>query len=386
MRDALAAPAGDAHLPAVSDPSADGSRVVPPSLAEYLDDLQLPACVFVHATFSQHAIAPPIFQNLALEALLARGTVLPDGETLPAPPCDIQPNLLDVIDQPSRTELQSWLLEGVAPSSSPRKRPRRPSQRHIALQLDENISFPKLRWRASVGDGYTVLTHLPAIELVHGGGVKSAAADDGGTRRAGYERIGELEVAAERVRDATSLEGLAFTLWHSPVGMFRVNKDLSVTQANPAWRRTIGLGAGESNDSWGNRIHPDDTERVFAHYAEIAATSPLRRDECEWRWLMGDKEQNRVCVIEPVLIDGVMEGYSGYLEKYVALRFRLSLPVFLARIVQRGPNSLRTTASTSRKPSSPHPKLAKPSSGQNSPSSPTPAPSASRATHSTGRS
>ncbi|CDR49093.1 hypothetical protein NBRC10512_002638 [Rhodotorula toruloides] len=318
MRDPPAASTGSARLDK-PDRAADGTRsVVPPSLADYLDDLPLPACVFAHSTFTRDAIAPPAYQNLAFEALLAQGKVLSDDTTLPHPLNDIERTLLDVIDEPSFAQLRQWLLEGVATfpssSSSPRKRPRQSSQRHIALQLDENISFPKLRWRASVRDGYTVLTHLPAVELVHGGGVKSAAVQEERTGRAGVVRLGELEVSADRVRDATSLEGLAFTLWHSPIGMFRVNKDLQVTQANPAWRKTIGIGPGESNDSWGNRIHPDDTERVFAHYAEIAATSPLRRDECEWRWLMGDKEQNRVCVIEPVIIEGVMEGYSGYLE------------------------------------------------------------------------
>ncbi|GAA5988813.1 hypothetical protein JCM11641_004861 [Rhodosporidiobolus odoratus] len=129
------------------------------------------------------------------------------------------------------------------------------------------------------------------------------------------ERLGDVEVSCGGARDSTSLEGLAYTLWHAPVGLFRVNMDLSVTQATPRWRQTCGLSAGETNDAWGARVHPQDRERVLAHYQKIAEEMPNKRDECQFRWLPeGDLDQWCVCTLEPCIIGGRMEGYTGLLE------------------------------------------------------------------------
>lgn len=44
-----------------------------------------------------------------------------------------------------------------------------------------------------------------------------------------------------------------------------------------------GLSEGETNDAWPARIHPDDRERVVAHYTRMAEELPLERDEQEVR-------------------------------------------------------------------------------------------------------
>lgn len=132
------------------------------------------------------------------------------------------------------------------------------------------------------------------------------------------EPIGDNEISIAGANDSTSLEGMAYTLWHSPIGCFRVNRDLSITQANPKWRQTCGLQEGESNDSWPAMVHPDDREKVVNHYSKIAETLPLERDEYEFRWLSdGTRDRWCMCVIEPAVINGVMAGYSGYLIKFV---------------------------------------------------------------------
>lgn len=134
------------------------------------------------------------------------------------------------------------------------------------------------------------------------------------------EPIGDNEISIAGAYDSTSLEGMAYTLWHSPIGCFRVNRDLSITQANPKWRQTCGLQEGESNDSWPAMVHPDDREKVVKHYSKIAETLPLERDEYEFRWLPdGTRDRWCMCVIEPAVINGAMAGYSGYLIKFVSV-------------------------------------------------------------------
>ncbi|BGP14897.1 hypothetical protein JCM10213_003746 [Rhodosporidiobolus nylandii] len=129
------------------------------------------------------------------------------------------------------------------------------------------------------------------------------------------EILGDTEVTCEGARDATSYEGLAFTYWNAPVGLFRVNRDLSIVQATPRWRQTCGLTPGETNDAWGARVHPDDRERVLSHYRRITEEMPMVRDECTFRWLPeGEQDQWCVCTIEPCVIAGKMEGYNGMLE------------------------------------------------------------------------
>ncbi|GAA5834256.1 hypothetical protein JCM11251_000584 [Rhodosporidiobolus azoricus] len=134
-------------------------------------------------------------------------------------------------------------------------------------------------------------------------------------RSSHVELLGEVEVSVEGARDPCTLEGMAFTLWNAPVGLFRVNTDLALTQCNPIWRRTAGLQPGETNDAWPARVHPDDRPRVIAHYQQIAQDLPWRRDQCEFRWLPeGDADQWCVCTIVPCVIDGRLEGYNGMLE------------------------------------------------------------------------
>ncbi|BGP46992.1 hypothetical protein JCM10450v2_002844 [Rhodotorula kratochvilovae] len=246
--------------------------------------------------------------------------------------------------------------------------------RQIALQLVSGVNFSKVHWRASVflEFGCTVLTMLPASNVANGGlfteaeedeeededeivhfgeearatGENAAPEDEAEEpmvegpsppssearteperfplsvqlarqrlgKRTHCEHVGEHEISLDGARDALSLEGLAFSAFNSPIGLFRVNRDLSITQANPKWRQTCGLAEGETNDAWPARIHPNDRDRVVAHYQRITAELPVERDELEFRWLP-DGIRNRwcVCVIEPAIVNGVMDGYCGYL-------------------------------------------------------------------------
>ncbi|GAA6018410.1 hypothetical protein JCM10207_000884 [Rhodosporidiobolus poonsookiae] len=126
------------------------------------------------------------------------------------------------------------------------------------------------------------------------------------------EVLGDAEVSVEGARDATSMEGLAYTLWHCPIGCFRVNRDLAVVQANVKWRETCDLAPGETNDAWAARVHPDDREKVIEHYKRIAEESPNEPDEFTFRWLPeGTQDRWVVCHIQPAIINGRLEGYTG---------------------------------------------------------------------------
>jgi len=210
--------------------------------------------------------------------------------------------LRDAMSEQLRHEMVEWLTEGVrttmaanerttspepvsptsptsptatAPSrhrlhrSSSAFYPSRPRiHRDRSFQLSTDVAFAKLYWRAShsgnENEGYTVLTQLPIGHFA----VRSsweeeqaqkeleekekANGNEKGTpaaRRAGLGKrklppgrimIGAHEVDAEKVRDPNSLEGMAYTLFHAPIGIFRVNSDLSITSANPSWRSICG--------------------------------------------------------------------------------------------------------------------------------------------------
>lgn len=77
-----------------------------------------------------------------------------------------------------------------------------------------------------------------------------------------------------------------------------------------------GLAEGETNDAWPARIHPDDRERVVQHYQRITRDLPFERDEYEFRWIReGVRDQWCVCIIEPAVINGRLDGYCGQLLK-----------------------------------------------------------------------
>lgn len=85
------------------------------------------------------------------------------------------------------------------------------------------------------------------------------------------------------------------------------------------------IAEGETNDAWPSRIHPSDRDRVVTHYLRIASDLPLERDELEFRWLPeGGKDQWCRCVIEPIVIDGRMEGYTGMLLNVRCSRLSIS--------------------------------------------------------------
>ncbi|GAA5888315.1 hypothetical protein JCM5296_003285 [Sporobolomyces johnsonii] len=324
------------------------STDVPPPLLDYLHDLALPACIYPHpsllsTTNSAADALQPAYQNPALEALLRQGVRSGPGKAQMNGAGEgkeqrgMRTLVGALVDDKAREDLRAWLVQGVrafssfpetpptTPSSSSLPAPVRPPPRDRTLQLSPDVAFPKLYWRATVAgspeEGYTVLTQLPTCDLA----MRSAAGANGQTAAAApsadekepareTHRIGDIEVDAERVKDPTTLEGMAYTLWNSPVGMFRCNRDLSVTMANPKWRQTCGVVEGESNDNWPARIHPDDRERVVAHYTRVMAELPVERDELEFRWQIdGARDQWCVCVVEPVMVAGAMEGFCGYL-------------------------------------------------------------------------
>ena len=47
----------------------------------------------------------------------------------------------------------------------------------------------------------------------------------------------------------------------------------------------------------------------------------MRRDELEFRWEREGSKTWALCVITPAVIDGKMDGYCGFLGKYVQLHF-----------------------------------------------------------------
>ncbi|CEQ40499.1 SPOSA6832_02119, partial [Sporobolomyces salmonicolor] len=313
------------------------STDIPPPLLDYLHDLALPACIYPHRSLLSSARSAsdalqPAYQNPALEALLRQGVRSGPGKGQGFTADEgteergMRTLVEALVDDEMRQDLRVWLVEGVqafssipntptrSPSSSPVPASAHPPPRDRTLQLSTDIAFSKLYWRATVAgspnDGYTVLTQLPTCDL----SMRSAAGASGQTALAapsahkeepakGKHRIGDLEVDAETVKDPTTLEGMAYTLWNSPVGLFRCNRDLSVTMANPAWRHICGVREGESTDSWASRIHPDDRERVVAHYTRVMSDLTVERDELEFRWRRDG----------PVMVDGVMEGWCGYL-------------------------------------------------------------------------
>jgi len=82
-------------------------------------------------------------------------------------------------------------------------------------------------------------------------------------------------------------------------------------------RRTLGVSEGDSTDSWPSRIYRDDRDGVVEHYTNIQKTLPMRRDELEFRWEREGSKTWALCVITPAVIDGKMDGYCGFLGKYV---------------------------------------------------------------------
>jgi hypothetical protein len=201
----------------------------------------------------------------------------------------VKAHLRDALDESTRNELVDWLIEGVrtsiktggnrknrsstgdkeklARSSSAFTTTRPRIHRDRSFQLSTDVAFAKLYWRAThngnENDGYSVLTQLPIghfavrssweedqlLAKSKQNGVDKPASKSLRHTRLGSDKrqlpegrimIGTHEVDAEKARDPNSLEGMAYTLFHAPIGIFRVNSDLSITMANPAWRNTCG--------------------------------------------------------------------------------------------------------------------------------------------------
>ncbi|GAA5893268.1 PAS domain-containing hybrid sensor histidine kinase/response regulator [Sporobolomyces salmoneus] len=269
--------------------------------------------------------------------------------------------LRDALDEPTRNDFCDWLIDGVRTAINSKSSTRSPTStdsvhklvrtssafspsrprlhRDRSLQLSTDVSFAKLYWRAShcgnENDGYTVLTQLPIGHLAvrsSWNDSKEKSDSNGGDDRSnskplrhvrfgsdkrqlppGKIMIGAHEVDAERAKDPNTIEGMAYTLFHAPIGIFRVNTDLSITFSNPSWRNTCGISEGDSNDSWPSRIYKEDREGVVQHYSEIAQALPIKDDAYEFRW---EREGSKIwasCVISPAIIDGKMSGYTGFL-------------------------------------------------------------------------
>ncbi|GAA5820788.1 hypothetical protein JCM10212_005579 [Sporobolomyces blumeae] len=316
----------------------------------------------------------PVYQNASLKVLLSEGVRKSDyqpraetGQPVVEAVHIAKAYLRDAMDDEARRDMVDWLTEGAREHLSSTRDPDRRAQngaiqsedsapsnavsdgtRHMpssfsarssriprdrSFQLSTDVAFAKLHWRAThsggENDGYTVLTQLPhgylAMRTSYGHSKSHDAQEpetyngrsvlpmDGQKLRPGRIMIGAIEVDAERAKDPTTLEGMAFTAFHSPIGLFRVDKDLSITYANPSWRQTCGVAEGDSTDSWPSRILAEDREEVVGHYATIAKTLPQRRDEHEFRWERQGRNVWATCVIEPAIVDGVFEGYCGFL-------------------------------------------------------------------------
>ncbi|PRQ77320.1 hypothetical protein AAT19DRAFT_8388 [Rhodotorula toruloides] len=409
------------------------SDLDPRQLVDYLSDSPLPVCIFAHSQLvhQPHAhphappstLPPPVFQNAALDSLLAQrsatpaiGTVLGGTGTFGANGARARKvEFPDAMAAKTRQRLRDWLADGakvasggppapptrvmspspLRPAGTSRSRPSSPAPRpppaplsrrsssssssststtrQISLQLHRTISMSKLRWRATVYDeGYTVLTLLPALQVAQGrsmsveqgtsstnGTVRIDEEDESPTqarfsaaqvalpkrdshdgakvtspieavfplanrprsnslvqRSRDVEMLGEIEVLSDKAMDATALEGLAWSAWNLPVGLFRADTDFRLLQTNPMWRKLCGLPEGHTNDAWPSRIHADDRARVVQHYIDIVEKLPRERDEYEFRWLPDSKGQEQwcVCVLSPAIrSNGELSGYLGVL-------------------------------------------------------------------------
>ncbi|GAA6018404.1 hypothetical protein JCM10207_000881 [Rhodosporidiobolus poonsookiae] len=352
--------------PPSSADSASPLHTLSDDLRDYLDELPLAVCIFNHASLEHGTTAPPVYQNRACDALLRQGKATRDRPSAtPAGQANgtdehgdtgAEDVFTDCMDQPVRDDLRRWLLQGLHPSapsppapaspspnhtspapsrpplpSSLSRRssladPSAPSVRRIFLKLHDRISWPPIPFRAAVRQGYTILTQLPPSELAKGGHIDGdptvreqtppmSPEVEKGEQRSGKEIVGQFEIDAERAKDANTLEGMAYTLWHAPMAIFRCNRQLSIVQTNPAWRDVAKVPLSESPDAWPTRIHPEDVERVMAHYARFARDLPNEKDEFEFRWkpLPDGTEQWCSAVIQPAMIDGSNEGYVCYM-------------------------------------------------------------------------
>ncbi|GAA5861815.1 hypothetical protein JCM8547_008562 [Rhodosporidiobolus lusitaniae] len=329
---------------------------LPSDLQDYLDDLPLAACVFEHAALSSYPLAPPVYANFACAALLDQG--IRTGVTAKSKD-DADETLVDCMSDAVRDTLRRWLVEGaeqhssfpssssswppspLSPSSPSLIRPirSRPPPRTIPLKLDNRISWPPVAFGASVRQDYTVLTALPPSELARGnaspaqsplssrgnsfsmGAVSEALLESAGEEeKPTTERMGDVEVDVERAKDATTLDGMAATLWQAPLAVFRVNRQFSIVQTNPKWRETTDIPASDSTDAWASRIVPEDRQRTMDHYQAIVddleAGRPVpEHDEWDFRWIPRPNGEEQFCqaVIQPFRLAGRIEGYTCYM-------------------------------------------------------------------------
>ncbi|BGP14900.1 hypothetical protein JCM10213v2_002855 [Rhodosporidiobolus nylandii] len=365
-------------------PSPAPSPPVQPDLLAFLASLPLAAFVFTHAELadSDDTLLPePTWRNEAAEQLLrqgkgpsrarASGPHRPGDGAEEATEQDEQ--LAQCMDERTRKELRRWLVQGAAlfsssslPASSsapgapiPSRNPtptssctsarpdflhspssrRPPPSRSLSVKLLDRISWPPVRFSASVHAEYTVLTQLPwtagalglnaplaeAEEKWEGEGADAEKKGQANGERVNengrpVERMGDIEVEAERVLRADTIEGMAYTLWNCPLAVFRLNRDFSIVQVTPRWRELTGVPPDEDTDAWASRIHPDDLQGVMDHYARFREEEVNEIDEFEFRWKStfdekGVEGEDQWCsaVVRPLRIQGRIEGYTAYM-------------------------------------------------------------------------
>ncbi|GAA5988801.1 hypothetical protein JCM11641_004857 [Rhodosporidiobolus odoratus] len=366
-----------AHSPAPTtrdgSPRLPATQLLHPDFHQYLLDSPLAVAVFSHADLDKDAFPEPILKNDTLIGLLDQGDrvknrVEGDGGHTASFSAGLASGACE--------ELRVWLKEGLSAfsssnsstSSSPASTPSHstasanlahhvslsreersadvPSPRHLALKFRDNISWPHVHFSVTVRATYTVLTQLPRSAVSKGFESDTAASSrkasissipsshspssdppspsisslsrlpsSPATSTSFVERMGELELGVNRVRDPLTPEGIAWTAWNSAIAIFRVDRTSSITQVNPTWRKLTGVPPHASNDSWPSRIHPDDLDRVLAHYDRFKEDLPDETDEVEFRWKPGQDGGEQWCTVvrKPLRLQGRIEGYSCYM-------------------------------------------------------------------------
>jgi purine catabolism regulator len=105
-----------------------------------------------------------------------------------------------------------------------------------------------------------------------------------------------------------------------------VDEDETTLYVSPQTETILGIGA-EAWSSWGDRVHPDDHDRVVANYEEFKRNA--REGVDEYRFIRPDGKEiwihDRVTIIrdgsgEPVLVQGVMFDVTEQKEAQSILR------------------------------------------------------------------
>ena len=122
--------------------------------------------------------------------------------------------------------------------------------------------------------------------------------------------ITEQRLATEKLLDSERRYQTLTDL--APAGIFRSDRNGTMTYANASWLAITGLGSDEwQSEGWGNALHPDDREQVFDDWATAVAEGRDYRGD--FRWVHPDGKIAWVDVLARPALDeqGEIGGFVG---------------------------------------------------------------------------